>query len=107
MKCIEIVNQRLILAERTFPKTKAGEVLVKVHAAGINRPDLLQRKGLYPPPAGVTDIPGLEIAGEIVNGPGKGKKVCALVSGGGYAEYCAVPVNQCLPLPQGMAFVTP
>lgn len=106
MKCIEIVNQRLILTECTVPKIKAGEVLVKVHAAGINRPDLLQRKGLYPPPAGVTDIPGLEIAGEIANGPGKGKKVCALVSGGGYAEYCAVPAKQCLPLPKGMDFVT-
>lgn len=106
MKCIEIVNQRLILAERTVPKIKAGEVLVKVHAAGVNRPDLLQRKGLYPPPAGVTDIPGLEISGEIVKGPGKGKKVCALVSGGGYAEYCAVPAKQCLPLPKGMDFVT-
>ncbi len=106
MKCIEISNQRLILTERPMPKTKSGEVLVKVHAAGVNRPDLLQRKGLYPPPAGVTDIPGLEIAGEIVKGPGKGKKVCALVSGGGYAEYCAVPKAQCLPLPKGMDFVT-
>jgi len=105
MKCIEIINQRLVVTERPVPKTKAGEVLVKVHAAGVNRPDLLQRKGLYPPPAGVTDIPGLEIAGEIVKGPGKGKKVCALVSGGGYAEYCAVPAKQCLPLPKGMDFV--
>jgi NADPH2:quinone reductase len=106
MKCIEISNQRLILAERPIPRPKAGEVLVRVHAAGVNRPDLLQRKGLYPPPAGVTDIPGLEIAGEIVKGPGKGKKVCALVSGGGYAEYCVVPAAQCLPLPKGMDFVT-
>ena len=106
MKCIEIINQRLILSERPMPKTKSGEVLVKVHAAGVNRPDLLQRKGLYPPPAGVTDIPGLEIAGEIVKGAGKGKKICALVSGGGYAEYCAVPAKQCLPLPKGMDFVT-
>lgn len=106
MKCIEISNQRLILSERPMPKTKSGEVLVKVHAAGVNRPDLLQRRGLYPPPAGVTDIPGLEIAGEIVKGAGKGKKVCALVAGGGYAEYCAVPAKQCLPLPKGMDFVT-
>ena len=104
MKCIEIVNQHLILSECTIPKTKAGEVLVKVHAAGVNRPDLLQRRGLYPPPPGVTDIPGLEIAGEIVTGRGVGKQVCALVSGGGYAEYCAVPVKQCLPLPKGMDF---
>jgi NADPH2:quinone reductase len=105
MKCIAIRNQRLIPVERPIPKTKSGEVLVKVHAAGINRPDILQRKGLYPPPAGVTDIPGLEIAGEIVMGPKKGQKVCALVSGGGYAEYCAVPAGQCLPLPKGMDFI--
>jgi NADPH2:quinone reductase len=106
MKCIEIQNQRLVLAERPVPKTKWGEVLVKVYAAGVNRPDLLQRKGLYPPPAGVTDIPGLEIAGEIVKGRGTGKKVCALVAGGGYAEYCAVPAKQCLPLPKDMDFMT-
>jgi NADPH2:quinone reductase len=106
MKCIEISNQRLVLAERPVPKIKAGEVLVKVHAAGVNRPDVLQRKGLYPPPAGVTDIPGLEIAGQIIEGPGKGKKVCALVSGGGYAEYGVVPAKQCLPLPKGMDFET-
>lgn len=112
MKCIEIKDQRLVLAERPVPRIKTGEVLVKVHAAGVNRPDLLQRKGLYPPPAGVTDIPGLEIAGEIVKGPGvgkkegTGKKVCALVAGGGYAEYCAVPAKQCLPLPKGMDFET-
>jgi NADPH2:quinone reductase len=111
MKCIEIFNQRLVVTERPVPKIKAGEVLVKVHAAGVNRPDILQRKGLYPPPAVVTDIPGLEIAGEIVKGAGffgrgKGKKVCALVSGGGYAEYCAVPLKQCLPLPKGMDVVT-
>jgi NADPH2:quinone reductase len=106
MKCIEISNQRLVVAERPVPKIKAGEVLVKVHAAGVNRPDVLQRKGHYPPPAGVTDIPGLEIAGEIVKGPGTGKKVCALVAGGGYAEYCVVPAKQCLPLPKGMDMVT-
>lgn len=106
MKCIEIRDQRLVAAERPVPKIKAGEVLVKVLAAGVNRPDVLQRKGLYPPPAGVTDIPGLEIAGEIVKGPGKGKKVCALVAGGGYAQYCAVPAKQCLPIPEGMDTVT-
>jgi NADPH2:quinone reductase len=106
MKCIEIVNERLVVVERPIPKVKWGEVLVKVHAAGVNRPDILQRKGLYPPPAGVTDIPGLEIAGEIVKGRGVGKKVCALVSGGGYAEYCAVPIKQCLPLPKGFDYVT-
>src|SRR3954471_9624460 len=106
MKCIDISSQRLILAERPVPKIKSGEVLVKVHAAGINRPDILQRKGLYPPPPGVTDIPGLEIAGEIVKGAGKGKKVVALVAGGGYAEYCAVPAAQCLPIPRGMDYMT-
>ena len=106
MKCIEIKDQKLVLTERPLPKLKSGEVLVKVYAAGVNRPDLLQRKGLYPPPKGVTDIPGLEIAGEIVKGAGKGKKVCALVAGGGYAEYCAVPAGQCLPLPKNMDFVT-
>lgn len=106
MKCIEIRSGRLVPAERPVPKVKAGEVLVKVYAAGVNRPDLLQRKGLYPPPKGVTDIPGLEIAGEIVKGPGKGRKVCALVAGGGYAEYCAVPKDLCLPLPKGMDYIT-
>src|ERR1700722_6134411 len=106
MKCIEISGQRLILAERPIPKTKSGEVLVKVRAAGVNRPDLLQRKGLYPPPAGVTDIPGLEIAGEIaalgagVRGLARGRQVCALVAGGGYAEYCVAPAAQCLPVPR-------
>src|SRR5580700_4174811 len=98
--------QVLRAVQRPVPEPGAGEVLIRVAAAGVNRPDLLQRKGLYPPPAGVTDIPGLEIAGEIVNGPGKGKKVCALVAGGGYAEYCAVPAKQCLPLPKSMDFVT-
>src|ERR1700758_3394846 len=106
MKCIEIGNERLVVAERPVPKVKWGEVLVKVHAAGVNRPDILQRKGIYPPPPGVTDIPGLEIAGEIVKGRGTGKKICALVAGGGYAEYCAVPAKQCLPLPKGFDFTT-
>lgn len=106
MKAIEIRKERLIAVERPLPKVKAGEVLVKVHAAGVNRPDLLQRKGLYPPPKGVTDIPGLEIAGEIVKGAGKGTKVCALVPGGGYAEYCAVPKALCLPIPKGMDYIT-
>lgn len=103
MKAIEIRNKRLVVAERPMPKVKAGEVLVKVHAAGVNRPDLMQRQGLYPPPPGVTDIPGLEIAGDIL---GTGRKVCALVSGGGYAEYVAVPKAQCLPIPRGMGYVT-
>lgn len=107
MNAVEIRDQRLVMAKRPLPVTGKGEVLVRVHAAGVNRPDVLQRKGLYPPPPGVTDIPGLEIAGEIVGaGAGVkfkiGQKVCALVSGGGYAEYCAVPAAQCLPIPRGL-----
>ncbi len=95
----------LKLAERPLPELKAGEVLIKVHAAGLNRPDVLQRLGLYPVPPGASDLPGLEVAGEIVAGElaGTGFKmgdmVCALVQGGGYAEYCAAPSGQCLPVP--------
>jgi putative PIG3 family NAD(P)H quinone oxidoreductase len=110
MKAAAIVEQSLVTQERPVPKPAAGEVLVRVHAAGVNRPDLLQRKGLYPPPPGITDIPGLEIAGEIV-ALGKGVKklkkrqaIAALVAGGGYAEYCAVPAVQCLPVPKGMSW---
>ncbi|NHQ91412.1 NAD(P)H-quinone oxidoreductase [Janthinobacterium lividum] len=98
----------LQIAERPVPAFKAGELLIKVHAAGINRPDVLQRLGKYAPPAGASDLPGLEVAGEIVDGDfsntefSKGDLVCALVQGGGYAEYCAAPAGQCLPLPQGL-----
>ncbi|PIF12312.1 NAD(P)H-quinone oxidoreductase [Janthinobacterium sp. 13] len=98
----------LQIAERPMPQYKAGELLIKVHAAGINRPDVLQRLGKYAPPAGASDLPGLEVAGEIVDGDftntgfRKGDLVCALVQGGGYAEYCAAPSGQCLPLPQGL-----
>ncbi|MFZ4875274.1 NAD(P)H-quinone oxidoreductase [Janthinobacterium sp. Mn2066] len=98
----------LQIAERPAPQLKAGELLIKVHAAGINRPDVLQRLGKYAPPAGASDLPGLEVAGEIVDGdlagtPFKlGDLVCALVQGGGYAEYCAAPAGQCLPLPAGL-----
>lgn len=93
--------------ERPVPVPRPGEVLVKVEAAGVNRPDILQRLGKYPPPPGASDIPGLEIAGTVerVEGAGRwreGDRVCALVAGGGYAEYCAVPAVQCLPIPQGM-----
>ena len=97
----------LVPVERPVPSIGAGEVLVKVAAAGVNRPDVLQRQGRYPPPPGVTDIPGLEIAGTIeAIGPAVtswrvGDAVCALVSGGGYAEFCAVPAPQCLPIPRG------
>lgn len=104
MTAIEIRDRKLVPVTRAVPAPRAGEVLVKVHAAGVNRPDILQRKGLYPPPHGVTDIPGLEVAGEVVAlGKGarkfrKGAKVCALLSGGGYAQYVAVPEAQCLPM---------
>ncbi|MCC7598889.1 NAD(P)H-quinone oxidoreductase [Janthinobacterium sp. FW305-129] len=98
----------LQIAERPMPQFKAGELLIKVHAAGINRPDVLQRLGKYAPPAGASDLPGLEVAGEVVDGDfsnttfKKGDLVCALVQGGGYAEYCAAPSGQCLPLPAGL-----
>ncbi len=90
-----------------MPVWQPGEVLIKVHAAGINRPDVFQRLGQYAPPPGASDIPGLEVAGEIVGGDlsgtsfKQGELVCALVQGGGYAEYCAAPAGQCLPLPAG------
>ena len=92
-------------ARRNVPEAGPGEVLIRVAAAGVNRADLLQRRGLYPPPAGASDIPGLEVAGEVVGlGPGvrepaQGDKVCALLAGGGYAQYVAVPALQCLPAP--------
>ena len=99
--------EALVAVDRPIPSIGPGEVLVKVAAAGVNRPDLLQRQGRYPPPPGVTDIPGLEVAGTIervdpaVTAWRVGDPVCALVSGGGYAEFCAVPAPQCLPIPRG------
>ena len=96
------------MVRRAIPQPDVGEVLVRVHAAGVNRPDILQRAGNYPPPPGASDIPGLEIAGEVIaNGPSSGdlvpgQRVMALVSGGGYAEYCVVPVPQALPVPDGL-----
>jgi NADPH2:quinone reductase len=86
-------------------------VLIEVHAAGINRPDVLQRQGVYPPPKDASDLPGLEVAGRIaavadgVTGWSVGDAVCALANGGGYAEYCVVPSGQCLPLPRGLDFI--
>ncbi len=112
MQAAAIHDHVLVIETRPVPKPAAGEVLVRVAAAGINRPDILQRKGLYPPPAGISDIPGLEIAGEVValgkgaKGLKKGAKICALVAGGGYAEYCVVPAVQCLPIPKGVDMVT-
>lgn len=96
---------------RPTPAAGKGEVLIKVAAAGVNRPDVAQRRGVYPPPPGVTDIPGLEIAGTIVAlGEGvtqwkPGDSVCALVAGGGYAEYCVAPAPQCLPIPKGLTAI--
>ncbi|MGF6273181.1 NADPH2:quinone reductase [Massilia sp. UYP11] len=113
MRAIEITQpgkpEVLQLCERPTPALMPGEVLIKVHAAGINRPDVLQRLGKYPVPPGASDLPGLEVAGEIVDGDldgsdfRKGDLVCALVQGGGYAEYCAAPLAQCLPVPQGLS----
>ena len=96
-------------ARRPTPQPGPGEVLIKVAVAGVNRPDIVQREGRYPPPPGASDIPGLEVAGEIVAlGEGAarwnlGEKVVALVTGGGYAEYCVAPAVQCLPVPAGMS----
>jgi NADPH2:quinone reductase len=115
MKCIEIQRpggpEVLVLAERATPALKTGEVLIKVSAAGVNRPDVLQRTGNYPVPPGASDLPGLEIAGTIVEGSLEGsrltmgQRVCALVQGGGYAEYCPAPLEQCLPVPSGWSDV--
>src|ERR1700754_149243 len=115
MKAIEITEfgapEVLKLAERPMPEAKAGEVLVKVSASGVNRPDVFQRKGSYAPPPGASDLPGLEVAGEIVGGAidakhnpfglKMGDRVCGLLAGGGYAEFAAVPLAQCLPVPKG------
>ena len=116
MKAIEISSpggpEVLRLTERAAPVPGAGELLIRVAAAGVNRPDVLQRMGLYPTPPGASDLPGLEVAGQIVSGDARamaaagfvvGDRVCALVAGGGYAELCAAPVGQCLPVPQGLS----
>ncbi len=102
----------LQLKDRPMPVIRPHEVLIKVAAAGVNRPDVLQRKGNYPPPAGASvDIPGLEVAGTIIEAGADctqwkvGDNVCALLSGAGYAEYCAVPEGQCLPVPDNLSFI--
>jgi putative PIG3 family NAD(P)H quinone oxidoreductase len=95
----------LVPVERPVPVPGPGEVLIRVEAAGVNRPDVMQRRGLYPPPTGAPSIPGLEIAGTVATGPRAGERVCALVAGGGYAEYCAAPEAQCLPVPDGFSMV--
>jgi NADPH2:quinone reductase len=100
--------------ERPQPEPRPGELLIQVAASGVNRPDVLQRKGLYPMPPGVSDLPGLEVAGTVVGGSaadlaaaglGLGDPVCALVAGGGYAEFCVAPAGQCLPVPHGLSLV--
>lgn len=100
----------LELREGPLPELGEGEVLIKVAAAGVNRPDLAQRQGNYPPPAGASPIIGLEVAGTVVAAPAGsrwkvGDQVCALTPGGGYAEYCRVPSEQCLPIPQGLSLI--
>ncbi|NLA51333.1 MAG: NAD(P)H-quinone oxidoreductase [Alcaligenaceae bacterium] len=115
MKAIEINGaggpEVLQVVEREKPELKAGEVLLRVRAAGINRPDVAQREGNYPPPPNASDLPGLEVAGEIVEGDLSGTNyqigdtVCALTPGGGYAEYVAVQASHCLPIPKGLSMV--
>lgn len=114
MTCVEVTEpggpEVLRATTRPLPTPAKGEVLIRVAAAGINGPDLYQRKGLYPPPPGATDIPGLEVAGSVVAlGAGvegwlEGDTCCALTAGGGYAEYCVAPAVQCLPIPDGLDF---
>ncbi len=116
MQAVEIrepgAPEVLRLAERPQPQAGAGEVLLRVTASGVNRPDVMQRKGLYPAPPGASDLPGLEVAGEVISGDAAamaqaglkpGDAVCALVAGGGYAQYCVAPVAQCLPVPRGLS----
>src|SRR5665811_1114622 len=118
MQAVEITSYGapdvLRLGARPAPVEGMGEVLIRVSASGVNRPDVLQRTGNYPVPPGASDIPGLEVAGEIVAGDAQamraagfkiGDHVCALVAGGGYAEFCVAPVGQCLPVPKGLSDV--
>jgi len=111
MTCVEITKpggpEVLVPATRPVPRPRAGEILIKVAATAVNRPDIAQRAGLYPPPPGASDLPGLEAAGTVaalgegVAGWKTGDAICALTPGGSYAEYCAVPAPQCLPPPKG------
>ncbi len=118
MRAIEISApggpEVLVPCERPTPEPKAGELLIAVQASGVNRPDVLQRKGLYPMPPGVSDLPGLEVAGTVAGGAAAdlsaaglaiGDPVCALVAGGGYAEFCVAPAGQCLPMPKGLSAI--
>lgn len=115
MSAVEITQpggpEVLVPTTRPVPQPAAGEVLIRVAVAGVNRPDVVQRQGLYPPPPGASDLPGLEVAGTIValgpdvTGWQVGDTVCALLGGGGYAEYATAPVGQCLPVPAGLDMV--
>jgi NADPH2:quinone reductase len=118
MRIVEITQpgapEVLRPSSRALPTAGAGEVLIRVSASGVNRPDVLQRKGLYPVPPGASDVPGLEVAGVIESGDAAamqaaglrvGDRVCALVAGGGYADACVAPVAQCLPIPKGLSDV--
>lgn len=118
MRAVEITSfggpEVLRLGERPVPQPGVGELLIRVRASGINRPDVLQRLGHYAPPPGVSDLPGLEVAGVVESGDAEamveaglqvGDRVCALVAGGGYAEWCVAPVVQCLPVPEGFSDV--
>lgn len=118
MRAIEITApggpEVLVPCERPMPAPRPGELLIAVQASGVNRPDVLQRKGLYPMPPGVSDLPGLEVAGTVAGGASEdlatagldvGDPVCALLAGGGYAEFCVAPVGQCLPVPRGLTMV--
>jgi len=118
MRAVEITSfggpEVLQLGERPMPQPGAGELLIRVAASGINRPDVLQRLGHYAPPPGTSDLPGLEVAGVVESGDpaamaqagiGVGDRVCALVAGGGYAQWCVAPVAQCLPVPEGLSHV--
>lgn len=103
--------EKLVPCTRPVPQPAPGEVLIQVEAAGVNRPDVMQRRGLYAPPPGATDIPGLEVAGRVVAlgadaaGWKVGDAVCALVQGGGYAGFCTAPAGQCLPVPKGLSML--
>ncbi|HEY8682143.1 MAG TPA: NAD(P)H-quinone oxidoreductase [Rhodanobacter sp.] len=118
MQAIEITHpgepEVLQLSSRDIPKPGPGEVLIKVAAAGVNRPDVFQRQGNYAPPPGASDLPGLEVAGELIDGDlagdnpfdlHRGDAVCALLAGGGYAEYAVAPLTQCLPVPTGLSLI--
>lgn len=118
MKAIEIIQSgnagdtgQLQMTGLPVPVARSGEMLIRVYAAGVNRPDVLQRRGHYNAPMGASEVPGLEVAGIIAGGNLEGSdfkmgdRVCALLQGGGYAEYCTAPIPQCLPIPEGLSFV--